>query len=72
MSYTSNGHIQHLVHGAFLRAVEEIERKVMKEGKRNVVVRHLHAKYNKEKITAWRLDLVKILNIFNVRSVIPI
>ena len=45
--------------------------KVVKQSKRNVVSRHFHAKNDKEKIAAWRLDLGRILDVFNVRSIVP-
>ena len=35
-----------------------------------MVSRHLHAKNDKEKIAAWRLDLDRILQVFNVRSIV--
>ena len=70
MSYTNNTHFKCLTDGAFgLRAVAAIQRKVVEQGKRNVISRHLHAKNDKEKITAWRMDLVRILHVFNVRSI---
>ena len=40
---------------------------IEKQGKRNVVSRHLHARNDKEKIAAWKLDLNRILHVFNVR-----
>jgi len=43
---------------------------VTKQSKRNAIFRHLHAKNDKEKIAAWRLDLNRILHVFNVRSII--
>jgi len=49
--------------------VGEIERNIIKQGKRNVISRHLRAEADKEKVAAWRLDLDKILQVFNVRSV---
>jgi len=50
--------------------VAEIERNIIKQGNRNVVSRRLHAKNDKEKIAAWKLDLDKILQVFDVRSII--
>ena len=47
----------------------EIQRKVIKQGKRNAVSRVLHATGDKEKIGAWKVDLSKILQVFNVRSI---
>jgi len=49
--------------------VAEIERSIIKQGKRGVISQHLRAKTDKEKIAAWRLDLDKILQVFDVRSV---
>ena len=51
------------------RTVTEIRTKVTEQSKRNVVSRLLHAKNDKEKIVAWKLDLNRILHVFNVRSV---
>jgi hypothetical protein len=56
---------------AYLRTVAEIERKVKEESKRNVALRLLHAKSDKDKIAGWASDLNKILQIFNVRCVAP-
>jgi hypothetical protein len=52
------------------RTVAEIERKIIKQGKRNAVSRLVHAKNDKETITGWRSDLNRILLVFNVRSVV--
>jgi hypothetical protein len=52
--------------------VAAIQRRIIKQGKRNVDLRHLHAKNDKEKIAAWKLDLIRIVDVFNVRSIIPI
>jgi len=49
--------------------VAEIEGDITKQGKRNGISRHLHAKSDKEKVAAWGSDLDKILQVFNVRSV---
>jgi len=51
------------------RAVGEVERNVIKQRNRNAISRRLHAKNDKKKIAAWRLDLDKILQVFDVRSV---
>ena len=48
----------------------EIERKVIKQSKRNTVSRLLHARNDKEKIAGWKLELNSILQLFTVRSVI--
>jgi hypothetical protein len=52
--------------------VAEIQGKVIKEGKRNMIIRHLHANNNKEKIAAWKTDLNRILHVFNVRPIIAV
>ena len=46
--------------------MEEMQGRITKQGKRNVITRHLHAKNDKERIAAWRLDLNRILHVFNV------
>ena len=50
-------------------AVAEIQKKVIKQGKRNAVSRLLHAKSDKDMIATWRSDLNGILLVFNVRFV---
>ena len=45
---------------------------IEKQGKRNVVSRYLHARNDKEKIVAWRLDLNRILHVFNVRPTVSL
>ena len=47
----------------------EIQRKVIEQGERNVVSRFIHSENDKEAITTWKLNLDKILHVFNVRSV---
>ena len=48
----------------------EIQRKIVKRGKRNAASRLVHAKNDKETIATWRSDLARILLVFNVRSVV--
>ena len=50
-------------------AVAEIQRDVTKRGQRSGVSRVFHAKNDKETIATWRLDLNRILHVFNVRLV---
>jgi hypothetical protein len=50
----------------------EIQREIVKKGKRNAVSRLFHAKIDKETIAAWKSDLAKALLIFNVRSVVAV
>jgi len=52
--------------------VAEIQKNIIKRGKRNGVSRMFHAKNDKEMIATWRLDLDRILHVFNVCSVTPI
>lgn len=52
------------------RTVAEIQRKIVKRGKRSMIARLFHARNDKEMIAAWRLNLNRILHVFNVRSVI--
>jgi hypothetical protein len=55
-----------------IRTMDEIQRHVIKRGKRNVISRLYHAKSDKKAIVTWRLDLDGILHVFNVRSVSPV
>ena len=57
--------------GLNYRTVTVIQKKVIKQGKRNAVSRTFHAKGDKDKILAWRQDLNGILHVFNVRAVSP-
>jgi len=50
--------------------VAEIQRKTIKQGKRNSFSRLVHASSDKEMIATWRSDLNRILFVFNVRSVV--
>ena len=54
------------------RTVAEIQRKAVKRGKRSAVSRLLHAKYDKDVIAAWKLDLNRILHVFNVCSIVSL
>ena len=47
----------------------EIEGNVIKLSKRSIVSRLFRSKDDKERIAAWRLDLNRVLHVFNVRSV---
>ena len=51
------------------RTVADIQRNLDKWGKRSAVSQHFHAKNDKEKIAAWKSELDRILQVFNVRSV---
>lgn len=54
------------------RIVAEIQRNVVKRGKRSALSRRFHKKEDNEAIAAWRLDLNRILRVFNVRFAIPL
>ena len=47
----------------------EIEKKVVKQGKRHAVYRGFHSKADKDAIVGWRQDLNGILQIFHVRQI---
>jgi hypothetical protein len=46
-----------------------MQRKVAKQAKRNPFSRFILAKSNKDKIAVWRQDLVRVLQVFNVRPI---
>ena len=54
-----------------IRTAEEIQRYIIKWGKRNAISRRYHAKDDKEAIVSWRSDLDGILRVFNVCSATP-
>jgi len=51
------------------RSVAEIQKNIVKRGKRSPVSRLFHAKDDEEAIAARKLELSRILHVFNVRSV---
>ena len=70
MSRTLNTNREYLSHSGLndCRTVAEIQKKIVKKGKRNVAFRLFRAKNDKDVIAAWKQDLTRILDIFNVRS----
>ena len=52
------------------RIVKDIHGNVTEKGRQNPLSRLLHAKNDKETIGTWKLDLNRILHVFNVRSLI--
>ena len=46
----------------------EIQRQIIKQSGRNAATRLFHAKNDKETIAAWKSDLNRILQVFNVCS----
>ena len=51
------------------RTVARIQEKIIEKGRRNLLARFAHAKNDKETMVTWKLDLNRILHVFNVRSV---
>ena len=49
--------------------MRDIQTKIIERNARNALSRLLHAKNDRETITAWKLDLDRTLHIFNVGSV---
>jgi hypothetical protein len=49
--------------------VAKIQGKVVKKGKRNALYRFVLSKTDKDKIAAWKQDFVRVLHVFNVRSI---
>ena len=69
MSSTDGPYSTRLTHSALdRRTVAEIQRKIIEKRERNPLSQLVHAKNDKEIIAAWRLDLIRILQVFNVRS----
>ena len=54
------------------RTLTGIQKKVVKQGGRNAVSRFILAKSDKEKIAAWKQDLIRVLHVFNVRVIGPV
>ena len=52
------------------RTVAKIQRKVIEKSGRNAVSRTFQARDDKDAITAWKLDLGRILQVFNVHPII--
>ena len=75
MSDTSDGCFGQFTDGWFrsdLRAVTEIQQRIVKQGKRGTFSRYFHAKNDKDKIAAWGSDLNRILQVFNVRPIVSV
>ena len=51
------------------RTVAKIQGKATKHSGRSQISRLIHAKGDKEKIAAWKVELDRILQVFNVRFV---
>ena len=69
MSQPSDGKFgQFTDHALDRRTVADIQRRAIKQNGRGAVSRLVHAKNDKDAIAAWKLDLNRILHVFNVRS----
>jgi len=52
------------------RTVADIRSKIAERSKKGVIPRTFHAKNDSQAIASWRLDLDRILLVFNVGSVV--
>ena len=69
MSPTDDAYCTRFTHSALdRRTVSEIQRKIIEKRERNSLSQLVHARNDKETIATWRLDLIRILQVFNVRS----
>ena len=70
MSRTSNQYAGRVIHQGHNRSsVVEIQRHIVKRGKRSVFSRPFHTKDDSKAIAAWRSDLDRIRRDFEVREV---
>jgi len=70
VSSINDAYCMHLAHCAFdHRTMAEIQGKIIEKRERGLLSRLARAKNDKETIAAWKLDLIRILQVFNVRSV---
>ena len=51
------------------RTIAVIQKKIVKQGNRNVASRLFYAKRDKDQIVGWKLDFIRILQVFHVRSI---
>ncbi|KAF9785065.1 hypothetical protein BJ322DRAFT_805152 [Thelephora terrestris] len=54
----------------FTTTVAVVQQRIAKQNKRSVASRLLHAKDDRDKITAWKLDFIRILQVFNTELAI--
>ena len=64
------GHFIDDVIGPGRRTVADIRIKITERSKQNAISRAFHAKHDSQAIAGWRLDLNRILIVFNVRDVV--
>jgi hypothetical protein len=70
VSHAVHAHAERSTYRLFdRRTLTKIQEKVVRQGKRNAVYRFVVSKSDKDRIAAWKQDLVRVLHVFNVRSV---
>lgn len=67
MSWSSGAHPDDFLIKFLTRIIAEIQKNTIKRGKRNPISRRYHMKDDKEAIAAWKLELSRILHVFDVR-----
>ena len=61
--------IDPLIHVIDRRTLAKIQGKVVKQVKRSAIHRFILSKSDKDKIAAWKQDLIRVLHVFNVGSI---
>ena len=70
MSFVAHLHVEPSAYRRFnRRTLVGIQKRVAKQGNRSTLVRFILAKGDKDKIAGWKQDLVRVLQVFNVRNV---
>ena len=70
VSQTIDVHAERSIYQCSIRrTVTDIKGRVLKEGKRHPVTRFILSKGNKDKVAAWKQEFIRVLHVFNVRSI---
>jgi hypothetical protein len=70
VSQTVSGRAERFTYGRLNhRTVAKIQGDVVKQGKRNALYRFVLPKTDKDRIAAWKQDFMRVLHVFNVRSI---
>jgi hypothetical protein len=70
VSQTGSPHAERSTHRRLdRRTVAKIQGKVVKQGKRNAFHRFVLSKTDKDKIAGWKQEFMRVLHVFNVRSI---
>ena len=74
MSWANNTNVECFTdyEGPDHRTAAAIQKKIIKEGKRNVASRLFRSKNDKDKVAAWKQDLLRVLQVFNVSSFVSV